>query len=375
MVSLYLHIPFCQKKCHYCSFSSSVVGREVFAPYVAALRQELAGLAATTEDRQLRSLFIGGGTPSVLPSSLMTELIGDCLALFPPVPDVEITVEANPGTANESFLRTLLLAGVNRMSLGVQSFCDRELHVLGRTHNSNEAMYVVQAAKNAGFNNLNLDLMYGLPGQTVEVWQTSLQRAIALCPQHLSVYQLTIEAGTPFHQAVTNKTIILPEEEEILGMDEVIGRLCSDAGLRQYEVSNFARPGYECTHNINYWQNGEYLACGASAVSCVAGVREKRVADPFEYIRRISKGVSVVEESECLSAEASFRESVIMGLRMTEGVSLLQLTTRYGRDIVPYYGDILRKLIDLQVVELTDAHLRLTAKGRPLANWVMAELV
>ncbi len=375
MVSLYIHIPFCQKKCHYCSFSSSVCGNEIFAPYVAALKQELADLAATREDRQLRSLFIGGGTPSVLPCSLMTGLIGDCLALFPPVPEVEITAEANPGTVDESYLRELLLAGVNRMSLGVQSFCDQELRVLGRIHDSNEALYVVQAAKNVGFKNLNLDLMYGLQGQTVEVWQATLQQALALCPQHLSIYQLTIESGTPFHQAVTNNSIILPEEEEILAMDEVIGRLCCDAGFRQYEISNFARPGYECTHNINYWQNGEYLACGASAVSCVAGVREKRVADPFAYIRRINKGVSVVEESECLSTEASFRESVIMGLRMTQGVPLLLLIARYNLDIVQYYGDILQKLIDVQLVELTDSHLRLTAKGRPLANWVMAELV
>lgn len=375
MVSLYLHVPFCKKKCPYCSFSSSTAGSEIFAPYVAALKQELNDLAATREDRQLKTLFVGGGTPSVLPCSIMTEVVGHCLALFPPTYEAEITVEANPGTVNEAYLYSLLVAGVNRISLGVQTFSDQELRVLGRIHNSTEAGNAVQAAKDAGFKNINLDLMYGLPGQAIESWRSSLQQAISLCPQHLSVYQLTMEEGTPFRQAFASGEIILPEEEEILLMDEVIKRLCCDANLHQYEISAFASDGYECLHNINYWQNGDYLACGASAVSCVEGLREKRVADPREYIQRIKEGVSVVFESECLSAEASFRESVIMGLRMTKGVSLQRLKARYAIDLVKYYGAVLENLFNWQLVELIDSHLRLTAKGRPLANWVMAELV
>jgi len=375
MVSIYLHVPFCEKKCHYCSFSSTAAGSEIFTPYVAALKRELGDLAATSEDRQLKTLFIGGGTPSVLPCSLLTELIGYCLTLFPPLRDVEITVETNPGTVNEAYLRALLVAGVNRISLGVQTFNDHELSILGRIHSSIEACDAVRAAKHVGFTNINLDLMYGLPGQTVESWRASLQQAISLSPQHLSVYQLTIEEGTPFRQDVARGKIILPDEEEILLMDEVIGRLCRAGGLHQYEISAFARDGYQCLHNINYWQNADYLACGASAVSCIEGVREKRIVDPLEYIRRIKEGVSLVTESECLSVEASFRESVIMGLRMTKGVSLQRLTARYAIDLVNYYGAVLNSLLNLQLVELTDSHLRLTAKGRPLANWVMAELV
>jgi oxygen-independent coproporphyrinogen-3 oxidase len=375
MVSVYLHVPFCRNKCHYCSFSSSVADDEIFTPYMVALKQELVDLAATREDRQLRTLFVGGGTPSVLPRSLLSELVVHCLALFPPTCDVEITVEANPGTVNETYFRTLLDAGVNRLSLGVQTFNDQELGVLGRIHSSIEACDAVHVAQNTGFTNINLDLMYGLPGQTVASWRASLEQAISLCPQHLSVYQLTLEEGTPFLQAVESGKIILPDEEEIILMDEVTWRLCRNAGLHRYEISAFARDGYECLHNINYWQNDEYLACGASAVSCVKGVRDKRVVDPPEYIRRIKAGVSVVSESECLSAEASFRESVIMGLRMTRGVSLQRLLKRYSIDLEKYYGTVLDSLLKLQLVELTDSHLRLTAKGRPLANWVMAELV
>ena len=375
MVALYLHVPFCHKKCHYCSFSSKAVARELFAPYVAALREELAQLAAQGASGNLKSLFVGGGTPSIFPSAMLADLISYCLHLFSPTLEAEISVEANPGTVDESYLKALLIAGVNRLSLGVQSFNDQELLVLGRIHNSKEARDAVQSAKNAGFSNINLDLMYGLPGQTVQSWRDSLQQAISLGPQHLSLYQLTIEEGTPFHQAVATAQIVLPDEDDIILMDEVTAGLCGDANLQQYEISNFAHPGKECVHNINYWENGEYLACGASAVSCTGGFREKRIDDPSEYITRIKNGASVVVESESLSQDASFRESVVMGLRMTEGVSRTRIKFRYKKDIDEYYGNILEKLLHLQLVELTESHLRLTAKGRTLANLVMAELV
>ncbi len=375
MTSLYLHIPFCVKKCHYCSFSSCAGGEAIFGQYVAALKKELCELAHKSNDRRLKSLFIGGGTPSVLPSSMLRDLLDHCRELFPPAEEAEITIEANPGTVDASSLSALMEAGVNRLSLGVQSFNDRELQVLGRIHDGFTARDAVKIAKNTGFTNINIDLMYGLPGQTVLSWHSSLLQAIALYPQHLSLYQLTVEEGTPLHQAVASGKITLPEEEAILRMDEVSASLCGDAGLQQYEISNFAIPGNECMHNINYWQNDEYLACGAAAVSCVAGVRQKRVSDPWEYIQRMNTGVSLYVESECLSAEASFRESVIMGLRMTKGVSLEQLYARYQIDLVAYYGSILKKLVDLQLVELTTTSLSLTAKGRPFANWIMAELV
>lgn len=375
MASLYLHIPFCVKKCHYCSFSSWAQGDTLFGPYVAALKKELSQLAQKSNDRNLKSLFIGGGTPSVLPSIMLRELLGHCQELFPPAQEAEITVEANPGTVDASSLSALIEAGVNRLSLGVQSFNDRELQVLGRIHDGFTACDAVEIAKTTGFTNINIDLMYGLPGQTAQSWHSSLRQAIALYPQHLSLYQLTVEEGTPFHQAVAAGKITLPAEEAILQMDEVSASLCGDAGLQQYEISNFAIPGYECIHNINYWQNGEYLACGAAAVSCVAGVRQKRVSDPWEYIRRMNTGVSLYVESECLSTEAAFRESVIMGLRMIKGVSLEHLYERYNIDIVSYYGSTLKKLVELQLVELTSTSLSLTVKGRPFANWVMAELV
>jgi oxygen-independent coproporphyrinogen III oxidase len=375
MGSLYLHIPFCIKKCLYCSFSSCAGGSELHLNYVAALKKELKELSERTGRLQLTSLFVGGGTPTVLPCELLAQLIEYCFELFPPSANAEITVEANPGTIDERYLDGLLRVGVNRLSIGVQSFVDQELKALGRVHNSFKAYEAVHAAQRTGFSNVNLDLMYGLPGQTTESWSFSLQQAIALQPQHLSLYQLTVEEGTLLHQKILCEEITLPDEDVVLLMDDITKSLCSRAELLQYEISNYAKPGCECLHNINYWKNEEYLACGSSAVSCVDGVREKRVADPDEYIRRMRERTSLIIESEKLSREDSFKESVIMGLRMTKGVSLNRLASRYHLDLEEFYGDVLKKFINWEMLEKTPTYLKLTEKGRPLANLVMAELV
>jgi oxygen-independent coproporphyrinogen-3 oxidase len=375
MTALYLHIPFCRSKCHYCSFSSCAGGSELYGPYVSALQEELSQVAGTELHLPLQSIFIGGGTPSILPCSLLTGILDCCRQLFAMAPGVEISVETNPGTVDEGNLLALFRAGVNRLSLGVQSFDDRELISLGRVHTAEEAITAVQAARIAGFSNLNLDLMCGLPGQTARSWCKTLDQALSLRPEHLSVYQLTIEPGTPFGDLALRRRLELPAEEEILEMDRQTDQACHAAGLQKYEISNYSMPGYECRHNVNYWLNGEYLACGASAVSYRMGVREKRTADVGVYIRRMETGLPVVEDRECLSDEASFRETVIMGLRLVRGISRDTLLQRYGRDLVTYYGATLQKLIDLGLVELTGTHLRLTEAGLPLANQVMAQLV
>jgi oxygen-independent coproporphyrinogen-3 oxidase len=196
-----------------------------------------------------------------------------------------------------------------------------------------------------------------------------------LAPQHLSLYQLTIEEGTPFFDDLAMKKFELPVEDEVLQMDESTQKLCHAAGISQYEIANYATSGNRCIHNVNYWKNGDYFACGAAAVSCIAGVREKRLADPWEYVKRMTRGENVIVEYEGLPVEASFRESVVLGLRMVEGVSLSHLQQRYGIDLVHYYGPILEKLEKWQMVEKTITHLRLTAQGRRIANSVMSELV
>lgn len=374
MSALYIHVPFCRTKCRYCAFSSSAGCSELMAPYVAALKKELSSLAGASLPT-LQSIFIGGGTPTMLPPELLGTILDHCRRLFTMSPAVEISVEANPGTVDEPSLRLLAAAGVNRLSLGIQSFADRELQLLGRSHSAAEAEKTVAAARTAGFANLNLDLMCGLPSQSCASWQETLDRALSLGPEHLSVYQLTVEEGTPLDELLHRGRLTLPEEEEIVEMDRQTARACRRAGLVHYEIANYARPGFFCRHNLNYWENGEYLACGASAVSCLGGVREKRTADIRDYIDRVAAGLPVVVERECLPAEASFRETVIMGLRLVRGVSRAGLRRRYGRDVEEYYGQTLARLRQLGLVELTASHLRLSEKGRPLANRVMAELV
>jgi oxygen-independent coproporphyrinogen-3 oxidase len=378
MSSFYIHIPFCLSKCHYCSFSSCAGAQELYTPYVTALKKEIALLSQNSNCTSLDSLFIGGGTPTCIPVSELSTLVRHCLDLFGVAQEgrsTEISVEANPGSVDEQYLETLLEAGVNRLSIGVQSFSDRELNLLGRTHDEQEARTSVEAARAAGFTNINLDLMYGLPGQTPASWQKSLEQGLSLFPKHLSLYQLTIEPHTPFYSLVAKNRIVLPSEDEILEMDEITIQLCRTADLHLYEISNYAVEGYRCQHNINYWLNNEYYAAGASAVSYIEGARERRVAEPGEYIRLIEQQSSVVVEKESLSREASFRETVIMGLRMVQGVSRETLYKRYGVELEKYYGSTLTKLIELKLLELTDTHLCITDKGRPLANQVLADLV
>jgi len=375
MGALYIHIPFCLSKCYYCSFSSTPSAFHLYDPYIAALRKELSELALTHSTFRLQTLFLGGGTPTVLPMNQLSDIIRYCREIFNEGKEAEISIEANPGTVSLEYLDILRAAGVNRISFGVQSFNNKELKNIGRLHDGNEAFNVVDLAKPAGFTNISLDLMYGLPGQSVASWESSLLKAITLGVKHLSLYQLTIESGTVFFERQENKKLLLPAEEDILQMDEVTSVLCKGAGLQRYEISNYAVTGYECKHNLNYWLNNEYLAAGAAAVSYQDGKRERRLQDPKLYINCINNGSSVIADTESLTLEASFRETVIMGLRLVEGVSRRRLYERFGIDVERYYGDTLIGLEKYGLIELSATTLRITDKGRPLSNHVMAELV
>lgn len=375
MSSLYIHIPFCQTKCHYCSFSSFAGQSELYYPYMDALKDELTALSKNRPRTVLDTVFIGGGTPTCVPADLMSNVLDHLLQYFECRKNIEFSVEANPGTVDKAYLNMLLEAGVNRISFGVQSFDDKELRVLGRVHNKDVARAAVEDAKACGFQNINIDLMYGLPGQGPMSWNRSVVEALSLPVTHLSMYQLTVEHGTPFGDLLHNRKLILPPEDDILQMDELTRTRLVDSDFQRYEISNYAKTGSECRHNINYWLNNDYMAAGAAAVSYQDGQRERRVAEPLEYIQKNSRGASVIEEKESLPKESSFRETVIMGLRMTCGVSRETLCKRYGLHIESYYGKTLSKLINANLIELTDTHLRITKKGFPFSNTIMAELV
>jgi oxygen-independent coproporphyrinogen III oxidase len=373
--ALYLHIPFCRSKCPYCAFASCSGHQDLYQPYLASVAREINIQAAAGLGGPLKSIFVGGGTPTVLPASGLVWLLGVCQRIFAVERGAEITVEANPGTVDQPYLEALLAAGVNRLSLGMQTLVQPELSALGRSHTADQALAAFRAARAAGFANISLDLMYGIPGQTPETWAVSLGQALSLAPDHCSLYQLTVEPGTPLLRHFLDSTVKLPGEEEILEMDAITRLTTTAAGLCQYEIANYALLGRRCRHNLNYWFNGDCFAAGAAAVSYQNGVRERRLVDPEEYIRRIGQGKTVVEDREELSRETSFRETVIVGLRLVEGIERQRLIKRYGLDPVTYYGNTLARLMTAGFLALAGDRLLITDKGRPLSNQIMAELV
>ncbi len=374
---IYLHIPFCRTKCLYCSFNSYAGREDEIYAYLQALEQQIKRMAAHpwSQGRTFFSLYIGGGTPTICNPRLLGKLIVKCLAAFPFCVDPEITVESNPNTLSSVQLQTLLESGVNRLSIGVQSFASQELKLLGRSHTSKEACQAFFMARNAGFTNINLDLMYGLPRQTVNTWRQSLETAVELAPEHLSLYELMVEDGTPLASLVKNKECVLPHEDLVADMENITAEILQKNGYCRYEISNYARPGSICRHNINYWQNGSWLGFGAGAVGSLSGMKVTNIHDSRIYTKRINCRLEPFSEIECLSRQAHFRETVIMGLRMLQGISLEEMENRFRINPVLYYGRTLQKLIDRKLLVLENGFMRLSDSALPLANQVLLQLV
>lgn len=372
---LYIHIPFCLAKCAYCAFVSFPVRNFDTATYLAALYREIDFWGARSGVDEFGSVFIGGGTPTILSPGELGELLAVLGDKFSIAADAEITMETNPNTVDLAKLRALLASGVNRLSIGIQSFNDQTLGLIGRTHTGAEGARAFRLAREAGFENLNLDLIYGLPGQTVEQWLDSLGEALALGPDHLSAYQLSIDPGSRFAERVARGTLLLPEDDQVAIMAERTLEVLGAGPLERYEISNYARPGYRCRHNLIYWHNEAYLGLGAGAVSNWSGLRIRNIEAPDLYCRRLLAGEVGWSEAEALPREASFRETVIMGLRLPEGIDLESLRKRFNLDLEDYYGDILRKLRGRGMIEIKGDRLRLTDVALPFANQVLSELV
>jgi oxygen-independent coproporphyrinogen-3 oxidase len=370
--SLYIHIPFCRARCRYCSFSSFAGLESLHQRYVGAVCREIARHAG---GNRIDTLFLGGGTPTVLDREHLAAIMRRCRDAFEFDQAAEISLEANPDTVRADDLNVLRKQGFNRISLGIQSFSDDELKTLGRIHDSRRARQAVADARAAGFDNLSIDLMYGLPGQTAASWRATLERALSSEPEHLSAYQLSIEEGTEFAERAGRGELLLPDEEVIAEMDEITSSLTRGAGLRHYEISNYARPGRACRHNLVYWNNEPYLGFGAGAVSYQEGVRRSRIKDPQIYCYTVEQGREPVAASERLEPIDSFKETVIMGLRLVDGVSEQRLRQRYGLGLAEVYGKTLNSLRDKGLLLFDDGHLKLSGRGRSLANLVMAELV
>ncbi len=377
MNGVYIHIPFCRRKCRYCSFISQPCGGLPPAAYLEALLNHIRLYASLEwlKGREITSIFIGGGTPSLYDGKSLARLISACRDNFNCQPGLEISMESNPNSLSPVQLSLCREAGLNRLSIGVQSFNDRLLKVLGRSHNRNEARQAFRMARAAGFENINLDLMYGLPGQSLDDWRETLNQAAALAPEHLSIYELSVEPGTPFAELRESRELTLLAEEEVIEQENLTCSLLKREGFERYEISNFARPGRQCRHNLNYWRNGSYLGLGAAAVSCLSGLRLRNVEQTAAYIEMVRQGLTPLLSGEALSREASFRESVIMGLRLLQGVSLIDLRFRYALHPLDYYGPALHGLMKRGLIVMDDTYMRLSARALPVANQILAELV
>jgi oxygen-independent coproporphyrinogen-3 oxidase len=378
---IYIHVPFCLQKCGYCSFFSiPVKGNIQKNTYLNAVNQQIVILANRPEWQQQISetIFFGGGTPSLLGADSLVAILEKCLDEFPHwrTEEMEISVEVNPATINFNGLRTLQKGGFNRISIGVQSFTDRELNILGRPHNSKEAKNTIIRAREAGFTNISIDLMYGLPGQNQAAWQDNLEQGLGLAPDHISVYELTVEENTPFWRAADRGELILPEEDETIAMLEITAKLMEGSGFHRYEISNYARLGSECRHNLNYWHNGDYIGIGPGAVANSGQTRFFNLRNMEEFSREVGEGkTGWHQERECLSNEEKFKETVIMGLRMTDGLSLAELENRFAIDPIAYYQAAFTRLLALKLIRISGNRLSLKHKGLLLANLVMVELV
>lgn len=381
--SLYIHIPYCISKCPYCDFNSHVVPNIPEREYSEALLREL-DFYAQTEDwqgRKLNSVFFGGGTPSTFSPASIRKILEKSESLFAFDKDIEITLEANPGTVDSAHFSGYRSCGVNRISIGAQSFQPRLLQWLGRVHSADETRQALKVVRQAGFENFNLDLIYALPGQSLADLRVDLEEALNFHPPHLSAYNLTIEEGTPFHREYQQGRIRnLPEDEEI-AMAELIEETLAKAGLERYEISNYAKPGWHSRHNVNYWQGGDYLGVGAGAHSYKRhqhkggfGQRWQNEKNPGRYLEMIKyEGRAAVGEENSDLAKAA-AEFMFVGLRMTRGISVDEFSRCFGKNPAEFYPAI-RDWLEGGLMEESGGWLRLTRRGLMVANSIFVEFV
>lgn len=378
-LELYLHIPFCVKKCNYCDFLSASAGEETRAAYVDALLEEIRGFDEP-EGYEVVTVFFGGGTPSILPGQAIFRIMEALREKFSFRKGAEITLEANPGTVDKEKLSFYKKAGINRLSFGLQSADAEELKKLGRIHTWEKFLESFQLAREAGFSNINVDLMSALPGQTKESWEKTLRQVLALQPEHISAYSLIIEEGTPFYQLYEKdverrdageEPELIPSEEEERAMYEATGRILKEQGYLHYEISNYAKPGCECRHNLGYWQRRDYLGFGLGASTLLNPVRYKNTEDLEAYLG----GDFSKKEFFVLTKDNQIEETMFLGLRVLEGVSKEQFREQFSCELRVVYRKELEKLEKEGLLEEEGDFVRLTGRGIDLSNPVLAEFL
>lgn len=374
MLGLYVHVPFCAAICNYCNFNRGLFDADLKLRYVQALLAEIR-TAGSTPRRPADTIFFGGGTPSLLEPVEIAAIVAACRDAFALSADAEVTLEANPETVTVERLAAFRDAGVNRLSFGVQSFRPDELQRLSRLHTADRARAAVAEARSAGFDNISLDLMMWLPGQNVAQWLESVDATVALAPEHVSLYLLEVYPNAPLKDEMARARWSQAPDEDAEAMYLAAFERLETAGYRQYEISNAARPGRQSRHNLKYWRDGSWLGFGCGAHSTLDGVRWKNVAATEEFIDRLSRGEPPGIERRVLAAEERLGDALFTGLRLTEGVDLPEIRSRYGVDVWARYGGELEVFVAAGYLRREDGRLWLTRPGMLLAHEVMAVFV
>ena len=404
-IELYIHIPFCVKKCDYCDFLSFRALSSVHEAYVQQLIREIRAQSCYCTDCQVVSVFIGGGTPSLLEPSCISRIMETVFSCFQVEPEAEITIEANPGTLLGKKLPVYRQCGINRVSIGLQSADNTELKNLGRIHSFEEFLKSFQSARMAGFTNINIDLMSGIPGQTLESWKNTLKKVTMLKPEHISAYSLIVEDGTPLQERVQeaeSKNInILPDEDAEREMYYLTEKMLEENGYVHYEISNYGKPGFQCRHNIGYWKRVDYLGFGLGAASLYNDSRYSNTEDIDKYISLLLDGkdtdsdfygdsfiyqddiwditedaISVIEgKIQHLTEKDKKEEFMFLGLRMIEGISKEKFHQAFDRKYDSVYGEVTEKLVQQGLIEVNGDNVRLTKKGVDLSNYAMSQFL
>lgn len=369
-VALYIHIPFCKQKCLYCDFPSFAGKEGCMLDYALALAKEINSI----KDKKIKTIFIGGGTPTYL-SLEGWEIIKKSIDGLDKCTDLEFTVEGNPGTFTSEKLNFLKTMGVNRLSIGLQAWQDSLLKELGRIHNIEDFKQSFQMARDLGFDNINVDLMFGLPSQTLKQWVETLENVIELNPEHLSCYSLIVEEGTDFYKRFEKGTLNLPDEELERNMYAETIEYLREKGYMQYEISNFTKNNKPCRHNLVYWNLDEYIGCGAASHSYSDGFRYRNEENVEEYIQKINVESNAIVEKRKNSVKDDMEEFMFMGLRKNVGISKSEFTQRFKKDIHIVYGEVISKYTSTGFMKESDFNLFLTFEGIELSNVIMAEFL
>ncbi len=382
--SLYLHIPFCKIKCSYCAFNTYINLDDLVEPFIQALIQEIEIVAASRPKHPVWTVYLGGGTPSLLSPEQIDRVLQSIRTGFDLDPNAEISMEANPSDLSRDYMADVCAAGINRVSIGMQSANFNELELFARRHDNDAVVRAVSAARGGGVKNLNLDLIYGAPHQTLKSWENSLDQLIALRPDHISLYALSLEEGTAMRNWVMKGRLPEPDDDLAADMYELASEQLEAAGYEQYEISNWSKKGYACRHNLQYWRNWPYPGFGPGAHGYADGVRYSTVLSPQRYIKLMREAgadyvfprTPATEQAEFVDRETEIAETLLMGLRLTqEGIPRTAFAERFGVDLVEIRESLVSRFVHNGLLEVDSNSVRLTRRGRLLSNSIFRELV